>query len=107
LRAVPLDQPPAARLNEAIAALDGYHRRFFNFTHRPSGVDLSQFRMMACTDVVVAAVAALLHPDSHVLRLPPDAAADMFLALYAARRQLPPAQLIELFLHGALTTPAG
>jgi AcrR family transcriptional regulator len=134
LQSIPLDQPLAARLVEAIDALDTYHRRVFTFLapldasgapqRQPApgsgtaGVpgtrqfDRADFRAAARMDVISQAVTALLEPDQEHLRLPAGTLADAFLGLYSGRQrsphsapsQLPAEQLVDLFIHGALTT---
>ncbi|MCI4066631.1 TetR/AcrR family transcriptional regulator [Micromonospora sp. R77] len=63
------------------------------------------------TEAVRDAVAALFVPDLDRLRLPADRLADLFVTLLTPRRQAlgtppAPAELVDLFLHGALT-PTG
>ncbi|WIN00355.1 hypothetical protein ACTOB_004055 [Actinoplanes oblitus] len=61
------------------------------------------------------AVAGLLRPDQHHLRLPADALAEAFLGLSRTaartpgeeREPLPAEQVVDLFLHGAVTVPPG
>ncbi|SCG57917.1 regulatory protein, tetR family [Micromonospora siamensis] len=60
------------------------------------------------TEAVRLAVADLLAPDADRLRLPVDRLAALFLALLTPRGPLTghppdPAELVDLFLHGALT----
>jgi AcrR family transcriptional regulator len=146
LHSIPLDQPLAARLIEAIDALDTYHARTVTLlapaqaasaAHRqptpdsgttgeprPRQVNFNyeELRNAARMDVISQAVTKLLEPDQEYLRLPAGTLADVFLGLYSGRRrtphpelsrrpterpqrsQLPAEQLVDLFLHGALTT---
>jgi hypothetical protein len=133
LRAIPLDQPLAARLVEAITALDTYHERIVTVlapwitlgvpqpapapgrdtageprTPRTTHEDL---RSAARMDVIREAVTKLLEPDQQHLRLSAGTLADAFLGLYSGRRRtappdpsrLPAEQLADLFMYGALT----
>jgi AcrR family transcriptional regulator len=89
--------------------------RQFNFNRE-------DLRATARMDVIGQAVTKLLEPDQEHLRLPAGTLADAFLGLYSGRRrtphpepsrlpieqpqrsQLPAEQLVDLFMHGALTT---
>jgi AcrR family transcriptional regulator len=144
LQSIRLDQPLAARLAEAIDALDTYHGRLVTFlapldasgTPQPRPTpedgtageprtrqfDRADLRAAARMDVIGQAVTKLLEPDQEHLRLPAGTLADAFLGLYSGRRrtphpdpsrlpteqpqpsQLPAEQLVDLFMHGALTT---
>jgi AcrR family transcriptional regulator len=88
----------------------------------PAGFDREDLRAAARMDVIGQAVTDLLEPDQQHLRLPAGILADAFLGLYSGRRrtphpepsglpteqphrsQLPAEQLVDLFLHGALST---
>lgn len=146
LHSIPLDQPLAARLIEAIDALDTYHARTLTLlapaqaastpdrqpipdsgtTGEPRSRQVKfnddELRDAARIDVISQAVTKLLEPDQEHLRLPAGTLADVFLGLYSGRRRTPhpglsrrpterpqrsqpPAeQLVDLFMHGALTT---
>jgi len=134
LRAVALDQPLAMRLAEAISALDTYHQRMVTVlapletptTERSQStpdvrtageprsrqISHEDLRSAARMDVIGDAVTTLLEPDQDHLRLPAGTLADAFIGLYSGRKRAPlqghaqpPAeQLIDLFLHGALTS---
>lgn len=64
---------------------------------------------------LATAMAALIEPDADSLRVPPDRAALLLLGLMFSDRishqfgepAAPPAQLVELFLHGATNTTTG
>ncbi|MGW5669749.1 TetR/AcrR family transcriptional regulator [Micromonospora sp. NPDC003776] len=130
LAAVELDQPLADRLTAAATALRAHLERLgavLAAAHTagrpgrsrrdahahpdhgpqdaPSGRDQS-------TAAVRAAVTALLAPEQDQLRLPADRLAALFLAvLLPGRGPLAddpptPAELVDLFLHGALITTA-
>jgi hypothetical protein len=134
LHSIPLDQPLAARLVEAIDALDTYHDRIGTLlapvdtagtqhraptpdrdaageprTRRSHHEDLPAVARM---DVIYEAVTKLLEPDQQHLRLPAGTLADAFLGLYSGRKRtahpdpsrLPARQLVDLFMHGALTS---
>jgi hypothetical protein len=133
LESIPLHQPLAARLVEAIDALDTYHRRIVTFLTpsdasgtpprqpTPAGatngeprtrqLNREDLRSAARIDVIGQAVTKLLEPDQDHLRLPAETLADAFLGLYSGRKrtphtapsQLPAEQLVDLFIHGALT----
>jgi AcrR family transcriptional regulator len=146
LHSIPLDQPLAARLVEAIDALDTYHARAVTLLapadaastpHRQPTPDsgtaseprtrqvnfnYEELRDAARMDVISQAVTKLLEPDQEHLRLPAGTLADAFLGLYSGRKRtphpqpsrrpteqprrsrLPAEQLVDLFMHGALTT---
>jgi AcrR family transcriptional regulator len=111
LQSISLDQPLAARLIEAIHALDTYHGRVLTFLgplrtpatlQRPSAPDGDaagepsappfngeDFRAAARMDVISQGVARLLQPDQEHLRLPAGALADAFLGLYSGRKRTP------------------
>jgi AcrR family transcriptional regulator len=144
LQSIPRDQPLAARLVDAIDALDTYHGRIDTLLTpleaagspqrqpRPDSGSADEtrtpqfsradFSAAARMDVIGEAVTKLLEPDQEHLRLPAGTLADAFLGLYSGRRriphpeparlptdqpqrsQLPAEQLVDLFMHGALTT---
>lgn len=115
LDAIRLDQPVAARLARVIDILAAYHDRVraelvslehAGFTSR------TDYRPFGSLPEMEQAVARLLRPDESRLRLPAEALAEVFLGLtrYCTRlpnelQPLPAGQVIDLFLHGALTTP--
>jgi len=131
LDAIRVDQPLAARLAEVLGVLDDYRRRVWAETdafergilagtataaapgaRSSAGVD---FRFLPALPEARRAVAGLLEPEAEHLRLPATALADAFLMLCqmaAPRREkeegdrspLSPGQVVDLFLHGALTT---
>lgn len=120
LESIPLDQPLAARLAEAIYALDAHLGRMgavIGALHatgsarrgpgpRPTDREESQ----AATR---EAIMALFEPDQDQLRLPAGTLADAFLSLFFGHsRRTGPAdatvsveELVDLFMFGALTRP--
>jgi AcrR family transcriptional regulator len=128
LESISIDQPLAARLVEAIEALDAYHvgirtdMEALNASFLPPdtgtggerhrSVDRDEFRAASRLVESRELIATLLEPDQEQLRLPADVLADAFLgmSLGATRTRhpdgtpLPARQVVELFLHGALTT---
>jgi AcrR family transcriptional regulator len=122
LHGIPLDQPLAARLVEAVDALRAHFNRIGTVIgalqssgyksgrqHRsapPTGREDSQ-------DAVREAVDELFEPDTADLRLPVRTHTDMFLSLMFGRGRavadanLSPETLVELFLYGALRSTAG
>ncbi|MFC0032064.1 TetR/AcrR family transcriptional regulator [Micromonospora chaiyaphumensis] len=126
LAAIPLDQPLADRLTEAAGALlahldrlgavlavahtagrPGRSRRTPSGDHPPP--DGAGRRESA--DATRTAVAALFAPEADRLRLPADRLAALFLAVLLPGRppladdRPTPAELVDLFLHGALAPP--
>jgi AcrR family transcriptional regulator len=124
LRSISLEQPLAARLIEAVDALNAYFGRMgavIGAVHasgtpnrrpgtepvavprdRPSGRDASQ----AATR---QAILELFEPDEAELRLSAEAATDAFVGMFIGRARVPQAaasatteQLVDLFLHGAV-----
>ncbi|GII82512.1 TetR family transcriptional regulator [Sphaerisporangium siamense] len=132
IAAVPLDQPLAARLTEAAEALrahfarmgavlgalhaTGLRRGRAHPRHDPraeardggaeAGTAPGREESMART---VEAVAELFEPERASLRLPPERLAAIFLGMLFSRPRLAaghaadPAEIVEVFLHGALT----
>ncbi|MFG2000830.1 TetR/AcrR family transcriptional regulator [Spirillospora sp. NPDC048911] len=126
---ISLDQPLAARLGEAAAAMTAYLERMgmvigaLHATGRPadparSGGDagarsgkpsepaLDRDAAMRST---VEALTELFEPERDALRLPPEQVAAMFMGLVFGRAR-PPArpvpsldETLQVFLHGALT----
>ncbi|MCW3818231.1 TetR/AcrR family transcriptional regulator [Micromonospora sp. DR5-3] len=125
LAAIPLTQPLGDRLTAAATALRAHLDRIgavlaaAHAAGRPGRGqrDVPPVRDRASgreesVDAVRAAVAALFAPEGDRLRLPADQLAVLFLAvLVPSRTPLAgaaptPAELVDLFLHGALA-PAG
>jgi AcrR family transcriptional regulator len=134
LRAIPRELPVATRLTEAVGALDAYHGRIVTALAPLDASDPQQghptpdrgtagergtqqinradFRAAARLDVIRDAVTDLLEPDQEHLRLPIPTLAEAFLGLYSGRKRtprlepspLPAEQLVDLFLHGAMTS---
>ncbi|UNZ20410.1 TetR/AcrR family transcriptional regulator [Streptomyces sp. 891-h] len=122
LEGISLDQPLAARLTEAAEVLRGYMNRIGDVagalaslgkaTRPPGpgakGMEEGQRQREAGLAAPRAALAALLEPDREVLRLAPERLAEIFqLMLMSAGRSPSPeplgdAELVDLFLHGAL-----
>ncbi len=127
LESISLDQPLAVRLTEAVDALDAYLDRMgavigaLAATGAPSPErrhhpDSAEAREMsagrnASQAATRQAVLELFEPDRDHLRLEPEAATDTFLSLFFGRSRFPThpttavttADLIEVFLHGALS----
>ncbi|MFI9638501.1 TetR/AcrR family transcriptional regulator [Micromonospora sp. NPDC051925] len=119
LAQVRLDQPLADRLTEAATAIHAHLARLgavLGALHAagrsrpaPPPTDGSSAGAMAA---VRTAMAGLFAPESDRLRLPADRLADLFLGLLSPHGPLaaaPPstAELVDLFLHGALTRAHG
>ncbi|MFG2052464.1 TetR/AcrR family transcriptional regulator [Micromonospora sp. NPDC048930] len=121
LAAIPLDQPLADRLAAAAAALLAHLERLgavLTAAHAAGRPGRSRRAAPPAGErgagrdessaAVRAAVAGLFAPEQDRLRLPADRLAALFLAvLVPARSPLPgeppsPAELVDLFLHGAL-----
>jgi AcrR family transcriptional regulator len=123
LTSIPLDQPLAERLSEAAQALQAHlarmgavagalyasgHFRRDRGGEPPRGT--SREESMARTR---SAVAELLEPDKDNLRLPAEQIAAIFLGLLFTQprgeeeAQLSAEELVEVFLNGALSAPAG
>jgi AcrR family transcriptional regulator len=126
LDAVPLDQPLAARLTEAAATLQAYLHRMGTVIaavhaagRRPdrargtlgeSGRGAFADREEA-SERTLQAVVRLLEPDRAALRLPIEQLAAVFLSMLFSRRGAPAADtptetLVDIFLHGVVTTGA-
>ncbi|MFF5084234.1 TetR/AcrR family transcriptional regulator [Actinoplanes sp. NPDC000266] len=122
LHSIALDQPLADRLVEALDALNAHGRRIgavigalhaSGMPHRrsrPGDGDLSA--LSASRDesqsATRQALLDLIEPDQEVLRLPAEAVTDAFLGIVTSRgpgRGLPAAELVDLFLYGALARP--
>ncbi|GAA2240151.1 TetR/AcrR family transcriptional regulator [Kitasatospora cystarginea] len=124
LAAIPLDQPLAARLIEAAEVMHGHMARIatvagalaaagrFERTMPPGKPGEAPPDRSAALAGPRAALAALFEPDRDTLRLSPERLANAFqLLLMSTGRAVthPPLtaeELVDLFLHGALTTPA-
>ncbi|HEY7483972.1 MAG TPA: helix-turn-helix domain-containing protein [Streptosporangiaceae bacterium] len=128
LGCIDLDQPLAERLAQSAEALQahlvrlgavagslhasGHRRRQAPSRQQTTGTDMSTERGMGrekSLAKVGAAVAELLEPDRHALRRPPNQIAALFLGLLFTQARdrdqpvLATADLVEVFLHGALT----
>ncbi|WP_433795600.1 TetR/AcrR family transcriptional regulator [Actinoplanes sp. CA-252034] len=120
LDAVPLDQPLADRLTEAAATLHAYlhrmgavigavhaaGRRGGGAPRRGAPVDREE-----ASERTLQAVVRLLEPDRAALRLPVEQLAAVFLSTLFSRRGAPAADtpietLVDIFLHGVVTTEA-
>lgn len=128
LQSVSLDQPLAARLTDAVEALDAHLARMGTVIgalhasgtphRRPRATprDDQPSTRSAARDASQAAtrqaLTELFEPDQRHLRLPSETLANAFLGLFFGRErargqeapQVPTEQLVDLFLHGALTT---
>lgn len=127
LAAISLDQPLADRLIEAGDALQAHMDRLGAVFGALMASGHARSRGEARTDgrtgadcrpdISMAdqheALAELFAPEADQLRMPPDRLAGVFLGLLftrqrpAAAEKLRTAELIDLFLHGALTPPGG
>ncbi len=128
--AIRTDQPIASRLVEVIGILDAYDRRIRADLDgllpasvlaadtadapgiRPSG-SRNEFRSLdSRSSEIREAVAKLLEPDQQHLRLPAHVLAAAFLGMTLGgvrpvgpdQSPLPAERVVDLFLHGALTT---
>jgi AcrR family transcriptional regulator len=122
-----IDQPVGPRLLEVVHILGAYYDRVradleaFEQTGYPHDstateagtppLSRNDFRVLGSTPEIQQAVAKLLKPDEQRLRLPAEALAEIFLSLsrFCTRapnevQPLPAEQIVNLFLHGALTT---
>ncbi|MBU2665156.1 TetR/AcrR family transcriptional regulator [Actinoplanes bogorensis] len=125
LQSISLDQPLAARLTEAIEALDAHlHRmgavigalaatgpRSRPAPDSPEARSFSASRA-ASQSATRQAVLELFEPDQSHLRQPADRVTSTFLGVFFGRHRLgsaepvPTEDLVDLFLHGALTPAA-
>ena len=124
LEAIDLDQPLTARLTEAAEVMRGHMTRIGavvgalaatgRLERRPPGESAEGGGLPdreAGLAAPRAALAALLEPDRESLRLAPERLADSFqlLLMFAGRQGAPDPlttdELVDLFLHGALTGP--
>lgn len=124
IAAIPLDEPLADRLTEAAGALQAHLHRIGDVVgalwNRPgreprrSAPDERAVRQRTeSAQAVIEAVAALFEPDAGTLRLAPRPLAEVFVGQLFGRGRSPMgdqgltvAEIVELFLHGALV-PAG
>jgi AcrR family transcriptional regulator len=125
IAAIPLDRPLADRLAEAAEAMRAYLERMgtvLGALHatgrrsrgRPEDASAAGLDRDAALTRTREAVAELFEPERASLRVPAERLAALFLDLVAAssRRSAIPGrpvmdtgELIEVFLHGALTEP--
>ncbi|QLH19857.1 TetR/AcrR family transcriptional regulator [Streptomyces sp. Rer75] len=120
LEAIDLDQPLTTRLTEAAEVMRGHMTRIGalaatgRLERRPPGESAEGGGLPdreAGLAAPRAALAALLEPDRESLRLAPERLADSFqlLLMFAGRSgvndPLTTDELVDLFLHGALTGP--
>jgi len=111
---IPLEQPLDARLTEAAELLRGYLTRMgavAGALHATGGLrrDTDQrppegAREQALT-VTGEALAALFEPERDRLRRTPEQLGITFQYLMMAGSHVPPDELVDLFLHGALQSP--
>jgi AcrR family transcriptional regulator len=116
LDAIPADQPLAARLIAVIDILDGYQRRVRTELEAlqqavsagvpsPRPVSRQDLRTAGRSPEIQQAVARVLEPDQQRLRLPAEFLAEAFLGVArTALSPVPAEQVVDLFLHGALST---
>ena len=113
---IPVDQPLAERLVEALDAMQAHLRRMgavagalMTSGHRPErgggpGPSPSREESMA---VIREGLAELFRPDQDALRLPVDTVAEMFMFISMAAGRggegRGHAELVDVFLHGAVT----
>ncbi|MBL7259377.1 TetR/AcrR family transcriptional regulator [Paractinoplanes lichenicola] len=122
LGSISLDQPLAARLTEALDALDAHLHRMgavigalrSTGATRPAPTSPEARELNAGRDAAQQAthqaVLELFEPDAAALRKPADSVTRMFLGLFYGRGRLaapeaPNDELVDLFLHGALARP--
>jgi AcrR family transcriptional regulator len=132
LQAISLDLPLASRLTEAAERLSGFlvqmsrtigalhasghhqpHRRAAGTPREPVAPSPPAVDQDALQIAVHRAVAVLIAPDEAVLRRPIGVVTDVFLRLLVGHSQIPGSdelripveEFVDLFLHGALTSP--
>jgi AcrR family transcriptional regulator len=123
LQSISLDQPLADRLAEAVHVLDAHLGRMGAVIgalratgggSRPAAAAGGRSPDRDASQAATRqAVLDLLEPDRDRLRLPAETLADAFLGLFLGRTRRATAdeapitveQLVDLFLHGALTLP--
>lgn len=118
MAAIRTDQPLASRLVKVIDILDAYNRRLrvdlddlLPAAGTP-GIPPGELRSLGRSSEMRQAVARLLEPDEHRLRLPARVLAEAFVGMTfdgvrpagPDQPPLPAEQVVDLFLHGALTT---
>ena len=123
IRRIPLDAPLAERLVAGLKAIEDYQRRFWALLRvfRETGWQPASDAVQpggTCEHPMTAirtALQALLEPDASSLRIDPQAAAGLLLSLAFSSRMAdhglgePSAtaeELVDLFLHGAIQSPA-
>jgi AcrR family transcriptional regulator len=123
LQSVPMDQPLAARLIDAAEALRAHQDRMgavigallaSGHNRRPApGAERDELaaNREAARLATIAAVADLFAPDRAALRLPIETLTEIFLLLVSgpgrtAGPTVSAADLVTLFLHGALGDPS-
>ena len=127
LDAIRVDQPVGSRLLEVMDILGAYYDRvradledFERTGFAAAGADIepharslsrNDFRVLGSLPEVRRSVARLLKPDEQRLRLPAEVLAEIFLGIsrFCTRapneeQPLPAAQVVDLFLRGALVT---
>ncbi|MGP3974780.1 TetR/AcrR family transcriptional regulator [Streptomyces sp. 8N114] len=127
LEGISLDQPLPARLTEAAEVMRGYMNRIGDVAGAlaslgkatrppdPDAADMEEAHQQREAGLTAprAALAALLEPEREALRLAPERLADVFqLMLMSAGRSGAPgplddAELVDLFLHGAMAGQSG
>jgi AcrR family transcriptional regulator len=111
LASIELDQPLAARLTEALDAMQAHLRRMgavagalFASGHKPErgapGPGRGREESLA---VIREALAELFRPDEDALRLPVDVVAEAFVYVSMSAGRSGHPELVDLFLHGAVT----
>ncbi|MBQ0865556.1 TetR/AcrR family transcriptional regulator [Streptomyces sp. A73] len=119
LGGISLDQPLAARLVEAAGVMRGHMNRIGEVAGalasrgkveqaRTADMEEGQRAREAGLAAPRAALAALLEPEREALRLAPERLADLFqlMLMSAGRsgvRDVSDAEIVDLFLHGALS----
>ncbi|GAA5194906.1 TetR/AcrR family transcriptional regulator [Rugosimonospora acidiphila] len=118
LASIPLDQPLAARLTDAIEALRGHLARMgavagalHSSGHRRPGARPAPNAREESMNAVRDSVAELLEPDRAALRFAPELVASAFLGLLFTHLRRPddepgspaPADLVDILLFGART----
>ncbi|MFE0766621.1 TetR/AcrR family transcriptional regulator [Streptomyces smyrnaeus] len=123
LGGISLDQPLAARLVEAAGVMRGHMDRIGEVAgalasrgkvERAGTADMEEGQRARESGLAAprAALAALLEPEREALRLAPERLADLFqlMLMSAGRsgvRDVSDAEIVDLFLHGALSAQRG
>ncbi|WP_238010990.1 helix-turn-helix domain-containing protein [Dactylosporangium sp. AC04546] len=108
IEAIPRDEPLAARLLEAIEILQGYLTRMgavagaLMQTQRTARGEPRLGGREEAMQRTAEALQGLFEPDRDRLRKSPEQLAHAFQHLVAAARGMPPEELVDLFLHGAV-----